>query len=149
MYRKQVVDGVYRLDDGALLEEFCHFLHELGGVDWLNDVQGMAVPRVMVPCVQYVLLDGLKTLYGVESMNALLALRFSDEALMRLVGFNAHQVRQGVYQRGAAKRQGPRTEGPIGPDTLATYIVKLNLRDLEALFNGVSRALAKTGAWAA
>jgi Transposase DDE domain len=85
----------------------------------------------------------------VESMNALPALRFSDEALMWLVGFNAHQVRQGVCQRGAATRQGPRTEGPICPDTLAANIVKLNRRDLEALFNGVIRALAKTGVFAA
>jgi hypothetical protein len=54
-------------------------------------------------------------------------------------------VRQGVCQRGAATRQGPRTEGPICPDTLAENIVKLNLRDLEALFNGVIRALAKMG----
>jgi hypothetical protein len=66
--------GVYRLDEGALLDDFFHFLHELGMVDWLNDVQGTAVQRVMVPCVQYVLLYGLKTLDGVESMNALPAL---------------------------------------------------------------------------
>jgi hypothetical protein len=145
LYRKQVVDGVYRLDEGALLDEFFHFLRELGVVDWLDDVQGTAIQRVMVPSVQYILLYGLKTLYGVESMNALPPLLFSDEALMRLVGFTAHQVRQGVCQRGAAKRQGPRLEGPICPDTLAENIVKLNLRHLEALFNRVIRALAKTG----
>lgn len=68
---------------------------------------------------------------------------------MRLVGFNAHQVRQGVCQRGAATRQGPRTAGPIGPDPLAANIVKLHLREVEALGNGVMRALAKTGALAA
>jgi hypothetical protein len=149
LYRKQVVDGVYRLDEGALLDDFFHFLHELGVVDLLNDIQGTAIQRVMVPCVQYILLYGLKTLYGVESMNALPALLFSDEALMRLVGFNAHQVHQGVCQRGAAKRQGPRTAGPICPDTLAENIVKLNLRDVEALFNRVIQALAKTGVLAA
>ena len=49
LYRKQVVDGVYRLDEGALLDEFFHFLQELGVIDWLNDVQGTAVQRVMVP----------------------------------------------------------------------------------------------------
>jgi hypothetical protein len=78
-------------------------------------------------------------------MNALPALLFSDEALMRLVGFNAQQVRHGVCQRGAAKRQQPRTEGPICPDTLANHIVQLNLRDLTAWFNGTIRALAKAG----
>ena len=69
--------------------------------------------------MQYVLLYGLKTLFGIESMNALPPLLFSDEALMQLVGFNAQQVRQGICQRGATTRQGERTPGPICPDTLA------------------------------
>src|SRR5215216_891890 len=149
LYRKQVVDGVYQLDEGALLDDFFYFLQQLGVVDLLHDVQGTAVQRQMVPCVQYVLLYGLKTLLGIESMPALPALLFSDEALMRLVGFTAHQVRHGVCQRGAAKRQGPRTRGPICPDALADNIVKLNLRDLEGLFNSVIQALAKTGVFAA
>lgn len=149
LYRKQVVDGVYQLDEGAVLDDFFYFLHELGVVDWLNDVQGTAVQRKMVPFVQYVLLYSLKTLCGIESMNALPALLFSDEALMRLVGFNAYQVRHGVCQRGAAQRQGPRRTGPICADALADNIVKLNLRALEALFNGVIRALVKIGVFAA
>jgi Transposase DDE domain len=148
LYRKQVVDGVYRLDEGALLDDFFYFLQELGVVNLLDNVQGTAVQREMVPVVQYVLLYSLKTLFGVDSMNALPPLLFSDEALMRLVGFNAQQVRQGVCQRGAAKRQGPRTAGPICPDTLAEHIVQLNVRDLEVLFNGVIRALAQTGVFA-
>jgi hypothetical protein len=149
LYRKQVVDGVYRLDEGALLDDFFYFLHELGVLDWLGDVQGTAVQREMVPFVQYLLLYSLKTLFGIESMHALPVLLFSDEALMRLVGFNAQQVRHGVCQRGAAQRQGPRTTGPICPDALADNIVKLNVRDVEALFNGAIRALAQAGVFAA
>jgi hypothetical protein len=102
-----------------------------------------------VPVVQYLLLYSLKTRFGIESMHALPALLVSDEALMRLVGFNAQQVRQGVCQRGAAQRQGPRITGPICSDTLADNIVKLNVRDLEALFKSVIRALAKAGVFAA
>jgi hypothetical protein len=147
--RKQVVDGVDRLDEGAWLDDCFSFLPELGVVDLLGDVQGTAVAREMVPCGQYLLLYRLKTLCGIERMHALPVLRFSDEALMRLVGFHAYQVRHGVCQRGAAKRQGPRTTGPICPEALADNIVKLNLRDLEALFNGVIRALAKAGGFAA
>jgi len=143
--QKQGVDGVYRLDEGALLDDFFHFMRELGGIDRMACVQGTAIQREMVPVVQYLLLDGLKTLLGIESMNALPALLCSDEALMRLVGFNAQQVRHGVCQRGAAKRQRPRTEGPICPDTLANNIVQLKLWDLTAWFNGTIRALAKAG----
>jgi hypothetical protein len=149
LYKKQVVDGVYQLDEGALLDDFFHFLQALGVGDWLSEVQGTAVQREMLPFVQYLLLYSLKTLFGIESMNALPALLFSDEALMRLVGFNAHQVRHGVCQRGAAQRQGPRTTGPICPDALADNIVKLNVRDLETLFNGVIRALTKARVLAA
>src|SRR5262245_40914985 len=148
LYRKQVVDGVSQLDAGALLDDFFYFLQELGFGAWLGEVQGTAVQREMVPFVQYVLLYSLKTLFGIESMHALPALLFSDEALMRLVGFNAQQVRHGVCQRGAAHRQGPRTTGPICPDELADNIVKLNVRDLAALFNRVIRALARAGVWA-
>jgi hypothetical protein len=149
LYRTQVVDGVYRLDEGAWLDDFFSCLHKLGVVDLRGHVQGTAVQRAMVPIVQYLLLDSLKTLFGLESMPAWPALLCSDEALMRLVGFNASQVRHGVCQRGAATRQGPRTTGPICPDALADNIVTLHMRDLEALFNGVIRALAKAGVVAA
>ena len=39
--------------------------------------------------------------------------------------------------------------GPICPDTLAKNIVKWNLRDLETVFNGAIRALAKAGVFGA
>jgi hypothetical protein len=143
LYRKQVVDGVYRLDDGGLLDDFFYSLHQLGVVDLLGHVQGTAVQREMVPVIQDILLYSVKPLLGIDSMNALPALLCSDEALMRLVGCNAQQVRPGVCQRGAAIRQGPRTAGPMCADTLADNLAKVNLRDLEALCNGVIRALAQ------
>jgi hypothetical protein len=149
LYRKQVVDEVFRLDEGALLDDFFHFLQELGVVPSLQQVQAKGSQREMIPFVQYVWLYGLKTLFGIESMHALPALLFSDEALMRLVGVNAHQVPEGICQRGAAKRAGPRTEGPICPETLANNIVTCNVRDLEGLFNGVIRALAHAGVFGA
>jgi hypothetical protein len=143
LYRKQLVDGVYRLDQGALLDDFFHFLQAIGVMALLEEVQGAAIQRAMLPFVPYVLLYGMKTLLGIQSINALPRLLFSDEALMQLVGFNAQQVRQGICQRGATKRQGERLPGPICPDTLAKNIVTWNLRDLEMVFNGAIRALAK------
>jgi hypothetical protein len=77
----------------------------------LEQLYGAAIHREMVSYVQYVLLYGLKTLFGITSMHTLPPLLLSDEALMQLVGFKAQQVRQGVCQRGAAKRQGERTSG--------------------------------------
>jgi hypothetical protein len=149
LYRKQEVDGGYRLDEGAVLADVFHFLPAIGVMALLEAVHGPAIQREMVPYVHDILLSGLKTLVGLESMNALPPLLVSDAAVMQLVGFNAQQVRRGVCQRGAAKRQGERTPGPIGPDTLAKQSVKWNLRDREAVFQGAVRALAKAGVFAA
>lgn len=72
LYRKQVVDGVYQLDQGALLDDFFYFLQDLGVVEWLNDVRSTAIQHEMVLVVPYVLLYSVKTLFGVDGMNALL-----------------------------------------------------------------------------
>jgi hypothetical protein len=149
LYRKEVVDGVSRLDEGALLDDFCQCLRELGGLEVMEGVQGTALQREMVPVVQDLLRYGLKTLFGIERMPALPALWFSDEALMPLVGFNVQPVRHGVCQRGASQRQRRRTAGPLCPETLANNLVTLNLRDLEVWFNGTIRALAKAGIFGA
>ena len=50
--RKQVVDGVYRLDEGAVWDDFSHVLRALGVMDLLAEVQGTAIQREMVPFVQ-------------------------------------------------------------------------------------------------
>jgi hypothetical protein len=71
-------------------------MQAIGVMALLEEVHGAAIQREMLPYVQYVLLYGLKTLFGIESMHALPALLFSDEAVMQLVGFNAQQVRQGI-----------------------------------------------------
>lgn len=55
LYRTPVVAGVYQLDEGALLDDVCSCLQELGGGDWLGEGQGTAVPRERLPFVQYVL----------------------------------------------------------------------------------------------
>jgi hypothetical protein len=106
LYCEQAIDGVYRLDEGALLDDFCHFLQLLGVGDLLDGVQGSAIQREMGPVVQCLLLDGLKTLVGIESRNALPALLFSAEALMRLVGLNTPQGRHGAVS--ARGRSGAR-----------------------------------------
>jgi hypothetical protein len=61
LYRKQVVDGVYRLDEGAWLDDFFHFLQAIGVMTLLEEAHGAAIHREMVPFVPYVLSYGLKT----------------------------------------------------------------------------------------
>jgi hypothetical protein len=38
LYRQQEVDGVYRLDEGAVLDDFFHFLQSIGVMPLLEQV---------------------------------------------------------------------------------------------------------------
>jgi hypothetical protein len=149
LYRKAVVDGVYGLDEGALLDDFFHFLQGIGVMALPEDVHGTAIQRGILPDVQNILLYGLKTLFGMKNMNALPALLFSDEALMPCVGFNAQQVRNRLCRRGASKWQEAQEPGPICPKTMAKQIVRLNLRELESVLNGAIWAVARAGVFEA
>jgi hypothetical protein len=50
--RKQVIDGVYRLDEGAVLDDFFHFLEPVGVTALLAEVHGAGIQRAMLPFVQ-------------------------------------------------------------------------------------------------
>src|SRR5262245_59670805 len=77
LYRKQLVDGVYRLDEDAPRDDFLHFLQAIGVRGLLEEAHGTAIHREMVPFVQSVLLYGVKTLFGIESINALVVRNYS------------------------------------------------------------------------
>jgi len=55
LYHKKVVDGIYRLDEGALLDDFFYCLQERGVPDWLVNVQGTAGQRETMPFVPDIL----------------------------------------------------------------------------------------------
>jgi hypothetical protein len=51
LYRKQEVDRVYRLNEGAVLDDFFHFLDQIGMMALLAEVHGTAMQRQMAPMV--------------------------------------------------------------------------------------------------
>jgi len=53
LYRQQLVDGVYRLDEGALLDDCCHFLQAVEVMALLEQVHGTASQREIRPFGQY------------------------------------------------------------------------------------------------
>jgi hypothetical protein len=120
----------------------------MGVMELREDVHGAALPREMRPSVPSVWRDGVTTWFGIESLQALPPVWCRDDALMRLVGFTAPHVRQGMGQRGAATRQGARTPGPLSPEPLANQIVTRNLPDPEPVGTGALRAWAQAGVFA-
>jgi len=51
-YRQQEVDGVYRLDEGAVLDDVFHVLDQIGVMALRAEAHGTAMQREMVPSVQ-------------------------------------------------------------------------------------------------
>ncbi|MGC8732130.1 MAG: transposase [Halothiobacillaceae bacterium] len=139
---------MYGLNEAGLLDEFWHFLEEVGVFALVEQIKATTIRRVMVPVVMMVSLYFLKTLYGIESMNALPALLFSNVAAMTLLGFNAHQIANGFSRRGDHRRQKKPKQGPLTPQALAANMAKLGETTVLTFFNGCIAALAALGVFA-
>jgi len=64
LYRKPLGDGVYRLDEGALRDDFLNCLQASGVMELLEEAHAATIQRERVPFVPYVLLYGVKTPFG-------------------------------------------------------------------------------------
>ena len=119
------VDAIYTLEDQAALDDFFHFLHSQGFAAFFEELAGrMRVQRVNVPPVRYIWLYLVKLVLGIPGMAGLSPL-LRDEALMRLVGFNAHEVQHGTTRRGDDRRKpGTEREGAVSTEAVAENIVK-------------------------
>ncbi|MFH0797329.1 MAG: transposase [Candidatus Omnitrophota bacterium] len=145
IYEKREIDGIYNLEDSGLLDGFYEWLQEWKIIETLKKFRPSEIERVMVPFFQFVLLYFLKTLFGIESMNSLPHLLFSNQAAMNLVGFNAYQIEEGVCRRGESRRKHKPKSGPICDDTLARNMIKIPLKIIEQFFNQVVKILARGG----
>jgi len=65
------IDRAYSLQENALLDEFFHYLRKICLWDELEQFKPQKAERLMIPFVQFLLLYMLKTLFGIESINAL------------------------------------------------------------------------------
>lgn len=135
------LDAVHPLGEVGLLDEFFHFLEVSAVLPLLGDLALPPVKRAFVPVIQFVLLYLLKTLLGIESMNALPVLLFSNVAAMTLIGFNAYQIASGQTHRGDDKRKDRPKQGPLGPQCLAQNLAKFTTKQMDDLFNGVVQLL--------
>ena len=101
------VDAVYGLDEAGLLDGFFAFLDESGIKAHWQTLTIAGVRHLFVPVIMFVLLYGTRVLFGIESSNALPALLFSNVAAMTLIGFNAHQVADGLSNAGPSSARRP------------------------------------------
>ena len=149
LHSGQGVDAVYGLDDAGLLDGFLAFVDASGIKAHWQTLTIAGVRQLFVPVIAFVLLYGTRLLFGIASSNALPALLFSNVAAMALIGFNAHQVADGMSTRGAKQRTAASEYTLMDPQTLANAICKISTAALQDLFNGTIRALAACGVFMA
>ncbi len=145
LYAGEKADSVHTLDEAGLLDEFFAFLAESQVMNIWKQYEISALQRVFIPTIYFLLLYGSRVLFGIESMNALPVLLFSNVAVMTLIGFNAHWVREGLSKRGASQRTEERPYVLMDAQTLAETICKSSLLELEKLFNDTIHGLAQYG----
>jgi len=87
-----------------------------------------------------------KQIAGLPSVNAVEEVLLTEEAAMRTVGFNAHQIKEGISRRGRQQRNDGGAPGkPVAADALSQNFCGIAAPAIEALFNTAVRALAAQG----
>jgi Transposase DDE domain len=145
LYAGEKADAVHTLDEAGLLDEFFAFLEESGVLSLWKAYEISGIQRVFIPTIYFLLLYGSRLLFGINAMNALPVLLFSNVAVMTLIGFNGRLVQEGLSERGKKQRTDVRPYVLMDPQTVAATICKSSVAELEKLFNGTIQALATFG----
>ncbi len=140
------LDRVHAMDEAAFFDELFQYIREIKAWSLLDDLDPKTRTGALYPFIQFVVVTLMRCVGGVQSLLATHDLLMADEALMSLVGFNAHQVRHGANQRGVSERTEPvEMRGAFSYETVADNLAQITPEKLVALFNGVVRALATQG----
>jgi len=148
------ISEVYGLGEAGLFDEFFYFLDQFGFMDLFNKLDPNITEResnVKFPAV--ILIYLMRIVAGVAFFWHIRPVILRSQPLMRLVGFNGREIRDGTCERGKHKTSSTKPSreddtqprdirGPICPDSIATYIQAIGVYALERLFNGVVAILA-------
>jgi hypothetical protein len=152
------ISEVYGLGEAGLFDEFFYFLEELGLMKHFMGLEPGRTERtsnVKFPAV--ILIYLMRIVAGLAFFWHIDPVILCSQSLMRLVGFNGRQIREGTCARGR-KTPVPETSddsdqtpedsqpstirGPYCPDSIAAYIQAIAAIALERLFNGTVAILA-------
>lgn len=140
----QDIHEVYGLGEAGLFDEFFYFLDHFGFKNLFLGLDPKSQKRkspVSFHAIIYIYLmrivAGLKFYWHIDPVI------LHSQSLMRLVGFNGREVREGTCQRGKKdKEQGKKIRGPVCPGFIASSITAITGKSLEKVFNQTIRILA-------
>ena len=147
LYHRREMDVVYAMDEATLFDSFFNYLQEIKVFPDLEQLDPQKQKRRNVPFFQIVLVFLMKVVGSIKTIDEISDLLLTDELLMSMCGFNAHQVRSGSCDRGTKLRKTPMPEirGSLCVDTVANHIVTITPKRIENFFNRCIKQLAKQG----
>ena len=157
---KNLADGkdipeVYGLGEAGLFDEFFCFLEQFGIKDLFMGIEPISKKRKSkVPFMAVIFIYLMRIVAGLKFFWHIDPVILHSQSLMRLVGFNGRQVREGTCNRGKKKshvdsddeqndQKPTKIRGPVCPDFISSYITAIAASVLEKLFNQVIAILAK------
>jgi hypothetical protein len=142
------ISEVYGLGEAGLFDEFFYFLEQFHVLDLFFKLDPNASKRqsnVHFPAV--ILIYLMRVVAGLAFFWHTHPVILQSQPLMRLIGFNGREVRDGTSKRGTKNREDRQEptpiRGPICPDSIAAYIQAISAHALEKLLNSVVAILAK------
>ena len=147
LFHRHEMDVVYAMDEATLFDSFFNYLREIEVFPLLEHLDPQNQQRKNVPFLQLLLVFLMKVVGSIKTIDEIGDLLLTDELLMRMCGFNAHQVRNGSCDRGTKLRKTPppQIRGSLCVDTVANHIITVTPRRIENFFNRCIQQLAKQG----
>jgi len=147
LFHRREMDVVYAMDEATLFDSFFNYLQEIEVFPLFEHLDPQKQRRKNIPFIQLVLVFLMKVVGSIKTIDEISDLLLTDELLMSMCGFNAHQVKNGSCDRGTKLRKTPIPEirGSLCVDTVANHIVTITPRRVENFFNRSIQQLAKQG----
>jgi hypothetical protein len=120
------------------LDEFVHFLFSFGLLGMLAQL-GLSTGHSGIPAFILTMLAFSKPLFGLKFDDNIKYL-FQDQHVLRLLGFNLQQIREGY-----SKRTNINGSKPIHPDTVRNFLCSLGYKETTGLLVKVVRKLFALG----
>ena len=120
------------------LDEFVHFIISFGIFTMLAQL-GLATGHSGIPIFLLTMLALAKPLFGIRFDDNLKYL-FQDHHVLRLLGFNIKQIKEGC-----SKRTSENGSKPLHPDTVRNFLISIGYKVSVGLHLKVNRKLAKLG----
>ena len=88
------------MDEATLFDSFFNYLREIDVFPFLEQLDPQTQKRKNVPFIQLLLVFLMKIVGSIKTIDEINDLLLTDELLMSICGFNAHQVRNGSCDLG-------------------------------------------------